>query len=418
MSEATLPATAPAFGAYEPPRAARRLESIDMLRGIVMVVMLLDHTRDFVHIAALGDPTNLTTTSWALFLTRWVTHFCAPAFVFLSGVSIQLQEQRGKPKSVLSRFLITRGLWLIFLEIVVIRALAAWTLDPVAVIQVIGAIGFSMVVMAGAIRLPWKVVGAVGATIVLGHNALDRMHVNVWHGPPAPVPGVADQLMTFVHVQGVITPFGFPAPVIFVMYPVLAWIGVMMLGYAAGQLWTLDSPRRRTLLLQLGGAVTAGFIALRATNVYGDASHWAVQRTAVFTALSFINTSKYPPSLLYLMMTLGPALLFMGLMEGRAVPDRLRAFSVYGKVPLFFYLLQWLYAHATGLVLDLAFGRSTRLTLGSFLDTSAAPASPPLGFRLWVVYLVWITGALLLYPLCRWYAGVKARRTDWWLSYL
>lgn len=391
-----------------------RIDSVDLLRGIVMVIMLLDHTRDFTHWGAQQfDPTDLARTSPALFLTRWVTHFCAPVFVFLAGTGAFLQLSRGKTKAQLSRFLWTRGLWLILLEFTVVRFGVFFNLDYsfLGVAQVIWVLGWSMIALAGLIYLPLKVVGGLGVGMILLHNLLDPLQVAQWQGPASKVPDAAAKLWMVLHQQGAFPIVGSASPVVYVLYPLIPWIGVMAAGYAFGAVYDLEPGRRRQLLLRLGLCLTAAFLALRALNFYGDPSRWSVQKSGVITVLSFLNATKYPPSLLYLLMTLGPAMLALWWFE-RPVRNAIgRALVTFGRVPLFFYVLQWYTAHLIGIGLHLAAGK----------PIGGSPGGAPLpnfGFGLGVTYLAWIGGTLLLYPLCRWFAAVKARRRDWWLSYL
>src|SRR5215213_1312003 len=403
------------------PQTTRRIDSIDLLRGIVMVIMMLDHTRDFIHNAALQfDATALSRTNIALFLTRWITHFCAPVFVFLAGTSACLQLARGKSKTALSRFLVTRGLWLIFLELTVVKL--GVFLNPdirfLGFLQVIWVIGVSMIVLAGLIYLPKSVIAVFGLLMIALHNLLDTIRVEGWHGPGTPAPGLGEKLWIVLHQPFFAFPIvGEPSPVVAVVYPLIPWIGVMAAGYAFGALYQMDAQRRRRLLLMIGGAVTAVFIAIRAINIYGDPNKWSQQKNFLFTALSFVNTTKYPPSLLFLLMTLGPAILALALFETRTSGGPVRTFFVtFGRVPLFFYLLQWYTAHLISIILHLAFGKPASWLWQSPLNFGQP--QPGVGFNLLVVYVVWIAGVLLLYPLCRWFAGVKQRRKDWWLSYL
>jgi uncharacterized membrane protein len=401
-----------------------RIDSIDLLRGIVMVVMMLDHTRDFVHSGALlFDPTDLTKTTTAVFLTRWVTHFCAPVFVFLAGTGAYLQLARGKSKRELSTFLVTRGLWLIVLEFTLVRLGATFSFDHrfLGMMQVIWVIGASMIILAALIHLPLKVVGGLGLAMIALHNLLDRFAVAGWQGPDSPVPGVAAKLWSILHQPFSVFPVaGFPSPVVVVIYPLIPWVGVMALGYAFGSLYQKDARERRRWLLGAGTVATVLFVGLRAVNGYGDPQKWASQKNTLFTILSFLNTTKYPPSLLYLLMTLGPALLALVWFESnKSNPGGSRnALVTFGRVPLFFYLLQWPTAHLIAVVAGLIAGQSVGWQFESPIDKFSHPPEPGLGFRLWVVYLCWIIGVLLLYPLCKWFAGVKARRRDWWLSYL
>ena len=397
-----------------------RVDSVDLLRGVIMVIMMLDHTRDFVHFQGqLFDPTDVSRTYPLLFFTRWITHFCAPLFVFLAGTGAYLQELRGKPKSELSRFLITRGLWLIVLELTVLRVIIFFNFDfavSLGFLQVIWAIGWSMIVLAGLTYLPSRVIVGLSVAMIVLHNTLDGVHSTSWRGPGSPVPGFWASLWKVLHEPGMIFPLGYPGPALLALYPLIPWIGVLAAGYAFGALYRLDQARRRQILFRLGGAITLGFIVLRAINVYGDPSHWSVQGRPVMTALSFLAVSKYPPSLLFLMMTLGPAMLFLGWFEGRGRGVLARIFIVYGRVPLFFYLLQWIVTHSLAVLAGRIAGRPTE-----YLFTNiglAPPPAPGSGFGLATVYALWILGVALLYPLCRWYAGVKSRRQDWWLSYL
>jgi uncharacterized membrane protein len=400
-----------------------RIDSIDLLRGIVMVIMMLDHTRDFVHSAALQfDPSDLSRTNVALFLTRWITHFCAPVFVFLAGTSAYLQFARGKSKGKLSRFLVTRGFWLIVIEVMIIKLLVAFTFDIrlVGMLQVIWVIGVSMIVLAALVHLPVKVVAAFGLAMIAVHNLFDGFRVESWRGPESPLPSVGGKLWILLHQPFEVFPvWGFPSPVVLVIYPLIPWIGVMAAGYAFGVFYQLDAQRRRRWLLIIGGTTTALFLILRAMNVYGDPAQWATQSSAVFTVLSFLNTTKYPPSLLFLLMTLGPSILALALFESRQNAGGVvrQFFVTFGRVPLFFYLLQWLTAHVISILLHFGSGKPVAWLFQSPIDLFAGPPQG-VGFNLGVVYLCWIAGVLLLYPLCKWFAGVKARRRDWWLSYL
>jgi len=401
----------------------RRIDSIDLLRGIVMVIMMLDHTRDFVHSGALlFDPLDLSRTTVWVFLTRWITHYCAPVFVFLAGTGAYLQFARGKSKRELSRFLVTRGLWLIILEVTVVRFLVTFSVDPKLLffLQVIWVIGVSMIVLAGLIHLPLKIVATFGIAMIALHNLLDRFPAQPWNGPGTPVPSWGAKFWMLLHQQAFF-PAGptFPSPIVAILYPLIPWVGVIAVGYALGALYQMNQERRRRLLLYLGGGSVVLFCLLRAWDIYGEPQHWHRQKSFVFTILSFINTTKYPPSLDFLLMTLGPAMLALMLFElGRGDGSWIRDFFVtFGRVPLFFYLLQWLTSHIIAIVLHVAFGKPVRWLFQTPVDWFSNPPKGN-GFNLIVVYLCWIGGVLLLYPLCKWFAGVKARRRDWWLSYL
>jgi uncharacterized membrane protein len=411
-----------------------------------MVVMMLDHTRDFVHRYVFQgfDPTDLAHTSVKLFFTRWITHFCAPVFVFLAGTGIYLQVARGKTKQELSRFLLTRGLWLIVLEFTAVRIAVTFNFDDrfLGVMQVIWVIGASMIVLAFLIHLPVWAVGTFGMVMIAAHNLLDRVHVQGgWQGPQSPVPSYGAKLYILLHQPFEAFPVaGWPSPVVFVLYPLIPWVGVMAAGYSFGVVYQWDAARRRRLLLAMGSAATILFIVLRAINRYGDPSAWSTQSSMAFTILSFLNVTKYPPSLLFLLMTLGPALVALAFFE-KAAPgfssakerpghsenqgtDQAglagsvrRFFVTFGRVPLFFYLLQWPTAHFMSVAVHALAGKPIRWMFGSQIGIDGPPP-PGAGFNLAVVYACWMAGVLLLYPLCKWFAGVKARRRDWWLSYL
>lgn len=394
-----------------------RIDAVDLLRGLVMVLMLLDHTRDYVHRdALLFDPSNLDRTTPALFFTRWVTHFCAPVFVLLAGTGARMQLARGKSKGELSRFLWTRGVWLIVLEFTVVRALVAFNLDYASFpgfFQVIWAVGVSMIVLAALLRLPTPAVAAVGIGIVALHNLTDGIRVQGWQGPGSAAPDALSALWMLLHQPGFIVVAGAP---MLVLYPVLPWIGVALLGYVLGGIYAWDAARRRRFLVRLGVGLTAAFVVLRASNLYGDPSPWSGRDDAVFTVLSFLNTAKYPPSLLFLLMTLGPAMLALAWFERPGRGPLSRALVTFGRVPLFFYVLQWISAHAFALAFSLLAGKSIA-HLFEFPATIQTPP-PDAGFGLGLTYLAWILGVILIYPLCKWFAEVKRRRTEWWLSYL
>ena len=410
--------------------ARSRIDSIDLLRGIVMVIMMLDHTREFVHSGTfVFDPLDLTKTTPALFFTRWITHFCAPVFVFLAGTGAYLQLARGKSKRDLSKFLLTRGLWLIVLELTVVRMGVFFNPDYrfFGFLQVIWVIGASMIILAALIHLPLKFTAAFGIAMIALHNLLDRFHVQGWQGPGSPVPSLGAKLWMLLHqpFQG-FPIFGWPSPIVVVVYNLIPWVGVMAVGYAFGALYQKDRAQRGRWLLCLGVITTWLFILIRAWDVYGDPGHWSKQKNILFTVLSFVNTTKYPPSLQFLLMTLGPAMLVLWCFDSTAlaaarasVLARLRnAFVTFGRVPLFFYLLQWYAAHLIAIGTGLIAGQPVAYQFASPIERFEKPPPVGVGFRLWVVYLCWIIGVLLLYPLCKWFAGVKARRRDWWLSYL
>ncbi len=374
----------------EVPARTVRDDSIDLLRGLVMIVMALDHTRDFFGGSRI-DPTDLAATTAPLFLTRWITHFCAPVFVFLAGVSARIAGRRRTPGE-LAGFLASRGLWLVFVECTIVRI--AWSFDFTFrrfTFQVIWVIGASMLVLAALVRFrPW-VAALFGAVLVVAHDAFDHVHWSgaAWH---------------LLHDPGMVHASGWPR--VYVLYPLVPWVGVMALGYAFGGWLALPAPDRRRRSLFTGLAVTALFVALRALNIYGDPERWHAQSRPLFTVLSFLNCEKYPPSLLYLAMTLGPALIALGLLGGR-VPRWTAPIVTFGRVPFFYYVLHLYLIHGAAVLIGLARGAR---------DSAHTWGGP--GFGLPGVSLAWITAVLLLYPACAWFAGVKARRRDAWLSYV
>ena len=411
---------APASTTTVPPTTRVRIDSVDLLRGLIMVIMMLDHTRDFVHRDAFSfDPTDVSRTFPALFFTRWITHFCAPLFVFLAGTAVSFQEMRGRSKPQLSRFLVTRGLWLIALELVVLRPLVFFNFNYAELLffmQVIWVTGWSMIVLAAAIHLPWRWAVALSLSVIALHNLFDGVQVTTFKGPGTPVPGFWESIWYVVHRQGPIFPLGFPGPVVFVIYPLIPWPAVMLAGYAFGNLYRKEESHRRRALLLLGGSIVAGFVAIRLINMYGDPVSWTMRFGAAKAVLSFLALTKYPPSLLYLMMTIGPGILFLAFAERHTSSALARAFITFGRVPLFFYLLQWIVSH----VLAIAATWMASKPVG-YLFSNVGFAGPPptdVGFGLPVVYALWILGVILLYPLCASFASVKARRGDWWLSYV
>lgn len=380
-----------------------RLESVDLLRGVIMVLMALDHTRDFFGIPG-QNPTNLATASAGLFLTRWVTHFCAPVFFLLTGTGAFLSLRRRTPAE-LSRFLATRGLWLIFAEIVLLRCLAyQFNFDfRVTMLLVLWALGWAMITLALLVRFPAWVATTFGVVLIAGHNLLDSVKS-------------AHPLWAILHQPGFV--LNTPEHVVFAAYPLIPWIGVTAAGYGLGQIYRWDVARRRRFLLRLGLGLTAGFLVIRGLNIYGDPSRWAVQPSSLFTVLSFLNVTKYPPSLSFLLMTLGPALLLLYAVD-RRVPGVLRPAIVIGKVPMFYYMLHFALIHVLA-VITCWVGWGSPHWMFESPDLGHYPFTPPpgWGWQLPVVYLAWALVVLLMYPLCRWFAGVKARRTDAWLSYL
>lgn len=401
----------------------RRIDSVDFLRGLVMVIMLLDHTREYVHSEAFhSTPTDLTKTNVALFLTRWITHICAPTFVFLAGTSVYLQKTRGKSPAELSKFLLTRGLWLIFLEFTVVRfsLFFNFAYSFFGLAEVIWIFGVSMIVLAALIHLPVRVVAGLGIGTITLHNLLDGFAVSpATSMAGTPAPSFLQSLWLFLHQPGFV-PLA-PNVKMFVAYPILPWVGVMAAGYTLGVVYTWEAERRRKFLLKLGLIVTALFVVIRATNLYGDPQPWAMQESPVFTILSFLNTTKYPASLLFLLMTLGPALLILSWTDKINASNEnnflSRIYITFGRVPLFYFILQMFVAHIFGILLSLLAGKSVAFYFLNF-PNSSTDAPPDAGFPLWVVYAAWLVGLLVLYPLCCWYGKIKQDRRGFPFSYL
>jgi uncharacterized membrane protein len=393
--------------------ARARLYSVDTLRGIVMVIMALDHVRDFFHVyAKTFDPLDPTKTWTALFFTRWITHFCAPTFVFLAGTGAFLSTRRGKTKKELSWFLLTRGLWLILLELTLVRLGWFFNFDYHFVfVQVIWAIGWSMIALAGLVFLPVRWIAAFGLAMIFLHNLLDGVKARDF--------GVLRWLWVVLHETNIVFPR--PGFLLLMAYPLIPWVGVMAAGYAFGEILTLERERRRRILFRIGLTAVALFVALRALNVYGDPVPWSSQeRGPWFTFLSFLNTQKYPPSLLFLLMTLGPSIIALALFDREREPGALaRPFATFGRVPMFYYLLHVPLMHLVAVVFAyVKYGHAEWLFLNWSPSGQWQLAPQDYGYDLWVVYLVWLGVVVALYPLCRWFAGVKSRRRDAWLSYL
>ena len=377
-----------------------RLHSVDLLRGLVIVLMALDHARDFLGLVRGVDTTQM---SWPYFLTRWVTHFCAPTFVFLAGTSVFLSLRRRGSIRAQSAHLVRRGLWLIVAELTIVSFgwffhtqypwTGGWGL------QVIGVIGVSMIVLAGLVRLPLWVSVVTGLAMAAGHNLLDGIQ-------PAEL-GPWASLWQVLHVQG---PTHIGPIRIFVAYPLVPWIGVMALGYSFGAVLALPSETRRRRSLALGLTAATAFVALRLINVYGDPNPWSA--ASALGVLSFLDTTKYPPSLLFLLMTLGPAITVLALAE-RWLGPLARGLSTFGRVPFFFYVVHVYVFHALAVLVGWLQGFPPRAMFDLFLFLPKG-----YGLPLPVVYAAWIGLVLAHYPLCRWFAGIKARHRWPWLSYL
>lgn len=384
-----------------------RLTSIDALRGAVMIIMALDHVRDFIHRGAMtgASPTDLATTTPILFLTRWVTHFCAPVFMLTAGMGAFFYLQRHSA-SALSRFLVSRGLWLILLEVTLMQVAYNFNLAttyPIFLL-VLWALGACMIVLAGLIWLPVPLLAALSIATIVLHHLADGLRLQ----------GIG----ILLHQVGA---FPFAGRIVIAPYSLVPWFAVMALGFCLGSVYTWPPDARRRFLLRAGIIATIAFLVVRVINVYGDPSKWAWQESATLTVLSFLNTTKYPPSLSFLLMTLGPGLVALSWFEGRAL-SRSNPLLVFGRVPLFYFVLHFFAAHAAIVLLSLAQHGSAALGyMFQPVPSMGGPAKsfpPEFGYDLWVAYAVWIAVLLAMYPLCRWFAGVKERNCSWWLSYL
>lgn len=387
----------------------QRIQSIDVLRGIIMALMALDHTRDYFHIDGMtGSPTDMETTTPLLFFTRWITHFCAPTFVFLSGTSIYLQSLR-KTKKELALFLFTRGLWLMFAELTLVGV--GWSFDisfDFFFLQVIWAIGCSMVILSALIFFRYWALVAIGILLTLLHNIMDYITITNDNLD------VAANFFLITEFE----PYVLGSVRFMTAYAILPWTGIMLLGYAAGR-WFKSEVRpetRKKALITTGSLLIALFICLRLMNSYGDPAPWEVQRNGIYTFLSFLNVTKYPPSLMYACMTIGPALIVLALIEN--IRNRFTAvFNVFGRVPFFYYLIHIYIIHILCVILFFAEGYSIednetmRMTFGFRPEEN-------FGFSLGIVYLIWVLVLALCYFPSRWYNNYKSTHKKWWLSYI
>lgn len=387
-----------------------RITSIDLLRGLVMVIMALDHVRMYFGFGTwYSSPTDPAATTPGLFFTRWITHFCAPVFVFLAGTSAFLRGTKHPGASQTALFLFTRGVWLVVVELVIVDL--GWTFDitySLVILQVIWAIGLGMIVLAALVFLPTPLILMIGVALVFGHNLLDPIRR---HGL-----GFLDYAWYVLHQPQLVTSHG---RLISIFYPVLPWAGLMALGYVFGNLFKSDVPaaRRTFTLLACGIGATALFILLRSSNLYGEPVPRQVMESSMFTLISFLNTTKYPPSLQFMLMTMGPALIFLAAVE-YARPRPANPLVVFGRVPLFFYVVHIYMIHALAMA-ALSF---TGLDWREYILSAPRLQSGRLaafGFGLETVYVIWGTVVLMLYPLCRWYQKLMENNPNkWWLSYL
>ena len=380
----------------------KRVESIDVLRGGVMVLMALDHVRDF-----FGDttirPTNLAVASGPVFMTRWITHLCAPAFCLLMGAGVFFVGRKLSTAD-LSRYLLRRGLWLIFLEVVIARCFGLqFNFDyHVTMLTVLWSLGWSMIALAALVHLPPAAVAAVGVVMIATHNLFDGVRAASF--------GALAPLWTVLHSTGVI--FSNAEHVVFVAYPLIPWIGVAAAGYALAQAYAWPAPRRRAMLWRLGIGCIAAFVVLRALNIYGDPAPWTTQQSPAFTMLSFLNTTKYPASLLFLLMTLGPGLCILAALEG-GTPRVLRPLLTFGRVPLFYYLAHLTLIHLLAVAVCYArYGDAHWMFESPTLDKVPYTVPPGWAFSLPAVYVFWLAVVAMMYPLCALASHWRRARTE------
>lgn len=397
-----------------------RISEIDMLRGLVIVLMALDHVRDYFFNGGgfNGDPLDPNSTTAWLYTTRWITHLCAPTFVFLSGVSAYLQFAKGKTTPNLALFLLTRGLWLIFLEATILSFGWSFGFPYPLFFQVIWAIGWSMVALAGLIWLPRMAVLAIGVVIVAGHNLLDPIN--------AAQLGEFGLLWTFLHDGGPIM-MG-DQPIGLLGYPVLPWIGVIALGYGMGAIFLEPPAKRDRTIFLIGLGMLAAFLVLRGTMIYGDPMFatgpegefrdWRTQNSFGAALMVFLDVQKYPPSLQFVLVTLGLVFVLWPLLSRLPKPAR-SVLNTFGAVPFFFYVLHIYLVHGLAIAANAAMGQPVAGYFDYMINVFTAPEKfAGAGFSLPWVYVAWIVVLALLYPLCLYWQQLKTRRRDWWLSYL
>lgn len=375
----------------------RRLDNIDIVRGLVMIIMALDHVRDYVHAPAIAwmDPMDPSSTTVATYFTRWITHFCAPVFVMLAGMSAAIAYGRSSDQRMSRLFLALRGAVLILAEVTIVAI--GWNFSltyPVLLLQVIWAIGWSMIVLAAAQGLGSRIVLGIGVSIIVFHNTLD------------PINSTGSNLYSIlwqVLHDGAFHTFG--GRTLMIGYPILPWIGVMFLGYGLGDIVSRREDHGKKLLRWLGLGMMAGFVVLRLVNVYGDPSPWSVWPTVEQTIMSFLDCEKYPPSLLYVCMTLGPAFVLLSLLPVKGAERGLSSIvRMFGRVPMFYYVVHIWLIHALAWLLFFLAGHPAE-SFGDIRTFGGVPFGG--GFDLWVVYAVWIVTIVMLWPLCRWYDGLK-----------
>jgi uncharacterized membrane protein len=386
--------------------AGQRLAVIDVLRGLIIVIMVLDHVRDYTHLSGFAlNPIDFNQSNPILYATRWITHLCAPTFIFLAGVSAWLQYVKRPDTPKLALFLLTRGIWLIGLEMTVIGLGWSFWVPMPLFLAIMWAIGWTMIALAGLVFLPRQAVLAVGVIITVGHNLLDPINADQL--------GAWGALWHFLFEANVFKWMGFD---VFLFYPVLPWVGVIALGYGLGDVFL--APDRNRKLAMIGAGLLVAFLVLRGFNLYGDPRPWAVQAQPAWTVMDFLNLAKYPPSLLYVCATLGIILTVTPLLE--RLPAGVSAFfRTFGSVPLMAYLAHLYIMHTVAIIAHLVAGKSLTGQFNyNFYAVMKPEAMVGTDLPLWVTYVCWLITIALLYPVCHYWSALKNRRKDWWLSYL
>jgi len=386
----------------------KRINSIDIVRGIVMVIMALDHVRDLMHINSITQsPTNLETTTPILFFTRWITYLCAPTFVFLAGTSAYLSYKKENSISLSRNFLLKRGLYLIFLELIVVNF--ALFFDPgfhTMLFEVIATIGFGFIILGLLLKASAKTIGITGLVIIFCHNLV-------------PFIPVAENSIVRTVLMPFFCPGSFPvfSNKVFIMgYPPIPWLGIMLAGFASGKLFELEAEKVKSLFIKIGLGALLLFTVARYINIYGDPVVWSSQKSRIFTFLSFMNVTKYPPSLLFCLITLGIMFLMLGLAE-RSKDKLSQIVSVYGKVPLFYFLAHFFLIHFILLAIMVLQGFPwSKLDFAS--GTFGRPKGVQSGVELWVIYLIWVGVVVILYKPCLWFGKYKTEHKQWWLKYI
>lgn len=378
----------------------RRMAAVDLARGLVMVLMAIDHTRDFVNAQAMAfPPEDLARTTPAIFLTRWVTHICAPSFMALAGLAVWFRLARGDSRRSLSRYLVTRGFWLILLEFTVVRAVFFFQIgiDPLFLL-VFWALGWCMIALAALIYVPSRALLAISVAMIVLHNLTDGLSASAF--------GSLAWLWQILHQQSLL--MATPITVI-VAYPLVPWIGVMALGFCAGRLYQWDADRRRRFLIGAGLAMVAAFVLLRTWNLYGDPRHWAPQSSWPMSLVSFLNATKYPPSLQFLLMTLGPLCLVLAAFDGWKPAER-NPLLVFGRAPAFYFVTHLFVIHAAAIGLTaLRYGAAPFLfTPPPTLGSPRADFPADYGWSLATSYAVTLFVVTVMYPLCLWFLRLKS----------